>query len=171
LRGDAAGPDAGDPKAGGRTLRQPHRPRTKAYATDRPRQACVAGARKHDPAADDAQLRAKNFRSREIAPLRIGLMPCVSANLIVRPLAETARLMPDLWVDVAIFSSWPLAGSEPCWSPTNLREGSPLRRDVHCWRSLAANIRRPWMRSSRAHGFSTGQTKSSDPSLQRPRDR
>jgi DNA-binding transcriptional LysR family regulator len=51
-------------------------------------------------AADDAQLRAKNFRSREIAPLRIGLTPCVSANLIVRPLAEIARLMPGLRVDV-----------------------------------------------------------------------
>lgn len=32
--------------------------------------------------------------------LRIGLTPCVSANLIVRPLAEIARLMPGLRVDV-----------------------------------------------------------------------
>lgn len=51
-------------------------------------------------AADDAQLRAKNFRSREIAPLRIGLTPCVSANVIVRPLAEIAKLIPGLRVDV-----------------------------------------------------------------------
>ena len=51
-------------------------------------------------AADDAQLRAKKFRSRDIAPLRIGLTPCVSANLLVRPLAEIARLMPGLRVEV-----------------------------------------------------------------------
>jgi DNA-binding transcriptional LysR family regulator len=51
-------------------------------------------------AADDAHLRAKSFRSREIAPLKIGLTPCVSASLIVRPLAEIARLMPGLRVDV-----------------------------------------------------------------------
>jgi DNA-binding transcriptional LysR family regulator len=51
-------------------------------------------------AADDAHLRAKSFRSREIAPLKIGLTPCVSASLIVRPLAEVARLMPGLRVDV-----------------------------------------------------------------------
>ena len=51
-------------------------------------------------AADDAHLRAKSFRSREIAPLKIGLTPCVSAGLIVRPLAEIARLMPGLRVDV-----------------------------------------------------------------------
>jgi DNA-binding transcriptional LysR family regulator len=51
-------------------------------------------------AADAAQFHARDFRSREIAPLKIGLTPCVSAKLIVRPLFEIARLMPGLRVDM-----------------------------------------------------------------------
>jgi DNA-binding transcriptional LysR family regulator len=51
-------------------------------------------------AADAARLHAREFQRREIAPLKIGLTPCVSARLIVRPLFEIARLMPGLQVEI-----------------------------------------------------------------------
>jgi DNA-binding transcriptional LysR family regulator len=51
-------------------------------------------------AADAARLHAREFQRKEIAPLKIGLTPCVSARLIVRPLFEIARLMPGLQVEI-----------------------------------------------------------------------
>lgn len=50
--------------------------------------------------ADAARLQAREFQRKEIAPLKIGLTPCVSARLIVRPLFEIARLMPGLQVEI-----------------------------------------------------------------------
>jgi DNA-binding transcriptional LysR family regulator len=51
-------------------------------------------------AADAARLHAREFQRKEIAPLKIGLTPCISAKLIVRPLSEIARLMPGLQVEI-----------------------------------------------------------------------
>jgi DNA-binding transcriptional LysR family regulator len=51
-------------------------------------------------AADAARLHAREFQRKEIAPLKIGLTPCVSAKLIVRPMSEIARLMPGLQVEM-----------------------------------------------------------------------
>jgi DNA-binding transcriptional LysR family regulator len=51
-------------------------------------------------AADDARARAHAFKSRELAPLKIGLPPCISATLIVGPLTRTAVAMPGLRVEL-----------------------------------------------------------------------
>jgi DNA-binding transcriptional LysR family regulator len=51
-------------------------------------------------AADAVRLHAREFQRKEIAPLKIGLTPCISAKLIVRPLFEIARLMPGLQVEM-----------------------------------------------------------------------
>jgi DNA-binding transcriptional LysR family regulator len=51
-------------------------------------------------AADAARVHAQDFRSKAIAPLKIGLTPCVSAKLVARPLFEITRLMPGLRVDM-----------------------------------------------------------------------
>ena len=51
-------------------------------------------------AADGVRLHAREFQRKEIAPLKLGLTPCISAKLIVRPLSEIARLMPGLQVEM-----------------------------------------------------------------------
>jgi DNA-binding transcriptional LysR family regulator len=50
--------------------------------------------------ADTARFRAKEYQDKEIAPLRIGLAPTVSAAIIVDPLVELARFVPGLEIDI-----------------------------------------------------------------------
>jgi DNA-binding transcriptional LysR family regulator len=45
-------------------------------------------------------LQAQDYKRREIAPLKIALAPSISATLIVRPLSETARMVPGLQVEM-----------------------------------------------------------------------
>jgi DNA-binding transcriptional LysR family regulator len=52
-------------------------------------------------AADTARVQAKDFQEKEIAPLRIGLAPTVSASIIVEPLSELARVIPGLEIDIS----------------------------------------------------------------------
>ena len=51
-------------------------------------------------AAEAAQVQANAFRHRKLVPLRIGLPPCVSATLLVEPLAKTAASMPGVRVEL-----------------------------------------------------------------------
>jgi DNA-binding transcriptional LysR family regulator len=51
-------------------------------------------------AAEAARSQAKEFRSKEIAPLRIGLTPSISASLLVEPLARLLRQIPGLRIDL-----------------------------------------------------------------------
>ncbi len=51
-------------------------------------------------AADSAQLQAKEFRTKDIAPLRIGLAPTVSASLLVNPLVDLANMTQGLRIDL-----------------------------------------------------------------------
>ena len=50
--------------------------------------------------ADAAKSISREYQRKESAPLRIGLTPCVSANLLVAPLAEVARFVPGLEVEI-----------------------------------------------------------------------
>jgi DNA-binding transcriptional LysR family regulator len=50
--------------------------------------------------ADAAKSISREYQRKESAPLRIGLTPCVSANLLVGPLAEVARFVPGLQVEI-----------------------------------------------------------------------
>lgn len=50
--------------------------------------------------ADAAKSISREYQRKESAPLRIGLTPCVSANLLVAPLAEVARFVPGLQVEI-----------------------------------------------------------------------
>jgi DNA-binding transcriptional LysR family regulator len=49
---------------------------------------------------DAARSISREYQRKESAPLRIGLTPCVSANLLVAPLAEVARFVPGLQVEI-----------------------------------------------------------------------
>ena len=51
-------------------------------------------------AADAVRLQARGSQKKTIAPLKIGLVPSVSAALITELLAELARIIPDLRVDL-----------------------------------------------------------------------
>jgi DNA-binding transcriptional LysR family regulator len=51
-------------------------------------------------AAEAARLQAKEFRSKAIAPLRIGLTPSISASLLVEPLSRLSRQIPGLRIDL-----------------------------------------------------------------------
>src|SRR6202012_3826302 len=42
-------------------------------------------------AADSARAVAREYQRKDNAPLKIGLTPCVSPNLLVAPLAQAAR--------------------------------------------------------------------------------
>ncbi len=44
--------------------------------------------------------RALEFRSKEVAPLTIGLAPSISASLVLDPIAEIAEFLPGLHVDL-----------------------------------------------------------------------
>src|SRR6185437_4924103 len=41
-----------------------------------------------------ARHRAREFQRREVAPLRIGLAPSISASLVLEPIAEIGKLLP-----------------------------------------------------------------------------
>ena len=51
-------------------------------------------------AADAVRQHAEEFRRKKVAPLKIGLSPCVSATLAMAPLAELAERMPGLQVEL-----------------------------------------------------------------------
>ena len=51
-------------------------------------------------AADSARLIAREYQRKDNAPLKIGLTPCVSANLLVGPLAQVARFVPGIQVEI-----------------------------------------------------------------------
>jgi DNA-binding transcriptional LysR family regulator len=44
--------------------------------------------------------RAREFRRKEVAPLKIGLAPSISASLILDPIAEIAKCVPGLRVEL-----------------------------------------------------------------------
>jgi DNA-binding transcriptional LysR family regulator len=51
-------------------------------------------------AADSARSIARQYQRKDNAPLKIGLTPCVSSNLLVVPLAEVARHVPGIQVEI-----------------------------------------------------------------------
>ncbi len=51
-------------------------------------------------AAEAVRLQARGYQKKTIAPLKIGLVPSVSAALITELLLEVARIIPDLRVDL-----------------------------------------------------------------------
>ena len=51
-------------------------------------------------AAEAVRLQARGYQKKTIAPLKIGLVPSVSAALIRELLLEVARIIPDLRVDL-----------------------------------------------------------------------
>jgi DNA-binding transcriptional LysR family regulator len=51
-------------------------------------------------AADSARSIAREYQRKDNAPLKIGLTPCVSSNLLVAPLAEVARHVPGIRVEI-----------------------------------------------------------------------
>lgn len=51
-------------------------------------------------AAESVRTSAEEFQRKEIAPLKIAIGSCVSAAIIESPLAEIARLMPGLQVEL-----------------------------------------------------------------------
>ena len=50
--------------------------------------------------AETARRRAKEFQRKEVAPLKIGLAPSISASLILDLIAEIARFVPGLYVEL-----------------------------------------------------------------------
>ena len=50
--------------------------------------------------AEAARRRAREFRRKEVAPLRIGLAPSISSSLVLGPIAEVARFVPGLRVEL-----------------------------------------------------------------------
>jgi DNA-binding transcriptional LysR family regulator len=53
-----------------------------------------------DAAANSARVTAREYQQKDNAPLKIGLTPCVSANLLVAPLSEVARVIPGIQVEL-----------------------------------------------------------------------
>jgi DNA-binding transcriptional LysR family regulator len=51
-------------------------------------------------AVDSARSIAREYQRKDNAPLKIGLTPCVSSNLLVAPLAEIARHVPGIQVEI-----------------------------------------------------------------------
>src|ERR1700744_3406947 len=51
-------------------------------------------------AAESVRTSAEEFQRKDIAPLKIALASCVSAAIIETPLAEIARFMPGLQVEL-----------------------------------------------------------------------
>jgi DNA-binding transcriptional LysR family regulator len=51
-------------------------------------------------AADSARSIAREYQRKDNAPLKIGLTPCVSSNLLVDPLADVARYVPGIQVEI-----------------------------------------------------------------------
>src|SRR3954466_8328474 len=50
--------------------------------------------------AEGVRRRAQEFRRKEVAPLKIGLAPSISASLVVEPIAEIAKFLPGLHVEL-----------------------------------------------------------------------
>lgn len=50
--------------------------------------------------AEAVRRRAQEFRRKDVAPLKIGLAPSVSASLVLDPIAETAKFVPGLHVEL-----------------------------------------------------------------------
>lgn len=51
-------------------------------------------------AAVSIRLQAEGFRHKTVAPLKIGLAPCISASLVATPLLQIAETMPGLQVEL-----------------------------------------------------------------------
>lgn len=51
-------------------------------------------------AADAARSIAREYQRKDNAPLKIGLTPCVSSNLLVAPLAEVAKHVPGIQIEI-----------------------------------------------------------------------
>jgi DNA-binding transcriptional LysR family regulator len=50
--------------------------------------------------AETVRRRARQFRMKEVAPLRLGLAPTISASLVVEPITEIGRFVPGLRVEL-----------------------------------------------------------------------
>jgi DNA-binding transcriptional LysR family regulator len=50
--------------------------------------------------ADAARQRAQEFTRKEVAPLKIGLAPSISPSLLLEPVAEIAKFVPGLHVQL-----------------------------------------------------------------------
>jgi DNA-binding transcriptional LysR family regulator len=50
--------------------------------------------------AETVRRRAREFQRKEVAPLKIGLAPSVSASLVLDPIAEIAKFVPRLHVEL-----------------------------------------------------------------------
>jgi DNA-binding transcriptional LysR family regulator len=50
--------------------------------------------------AETARRRAREFQRKEVAPLKIGLAPSISASLVLDPIAEIAKFVPGLQVEL-----------------------------------------------------------------------
>ena len=50
--------------------------------------------------AETVRRRAREFQRKEVAPLKIGLAPSISASLVLDPIAEIAKFVPGLHVEL-----------------------------------------------------------------------
>src|ERR1700751_5730563 len=50
--------------------------------------------------AETVRRRAQEFQRKEVAPLKIGLAPSISASLVLDPIAEVAKFVPGLHVEL-----------------------------------------------------------------------
>src|SRR6201991_4413968 len=50
--------------------------------------------------AEAVRRRAQEFQRKEVAPLKIGLVPSISASLVLDPIAEIAKFVPGLHVEL-----------------------------------------------------------------------
>ncbi|MGX0964599.1 DNA-binding transcriptional LysR family regulator [Bradyrhizobium japonicum] len=50
--------------------------------------------------AESVRRRAQEFQRKEVAPLKIGLAPSISASLVLDPIAEIAKFVPGLHVEL-----------------------------------------------------------------------
>jgi DNA-binding transcriptional LysR family regulator len=64
--------------------------------------------------AEAVRRRAREFQRKEIASLKIGLAPSISASLVLDPIAETAKFIPGLHVELREeLAEVPPANSKP----------------------------------------------------------
>src|SRR6516164_8381842 len=81
--------------------------------------------------AETARRRAKEFQRKEVAPLKIGLAPSISASLILDLIAEIAKFVPGLHVelrDVAVLAPTHRLANHPSIGIDDLRETVLLER-------------------------------------------
>ena len=50
--------------------------------------------------AESVRRRAQQFQRKEVAPLKIGLAPSISVSLVLQPIAEIAKFVPGLHVEL-----------------------------------------------------------------------